>query len=441
MSTLPSNYDEPRLFCEHLELWRNARRDVIYDAGATLFRPADFAGTGSVMAGALREALKSSRWCFFAIGELDDLLDHVGSADRVKQEDFCDAFCRFVAWSLKPKSNKIPAELPLRSRQRRHSESSGVYSKAPMLGRTTAFRRRANSEHGAGAAASSLPPPSTHGSLSASPLSSRPSSPESLPPVASRSERRLPVFMKAAQGRYPSSAASVSSAQTRISGTTSCGSVPSTRDLIRNKHGVRSSQFVGGAAALNMRSSSSVFRAKLVTKKSMTQYLSIFKGMTVSSNRTVSMADFETHMARVAPELLPYAQRMYNTACKRGSKAANELDFESLLRVLFPSATKADVHELMEMVMERTAKHPNGPTAQQVDDANTIFKFWNKGGDSLLTFEEMEHGLEAMNMSEEDMDEWLEQLFGIEGTPDYRPCVGPGEFTSWFTSHAGELSL
>eukprot|EP00873_Tetraselmis_striata_P028207 jgi/Tetstr1/448471/TSEL_035739.t1 len=441
MVAISANYDEPQLFCEHLALWRYARRGVIYDAGATLFRPADFAGKGSATLDALREALKSCKWCFFGIGEIDDLLVHVGPAKIVKQEAFCDAFCRFVASSIKPKPNNktTRAELPVRSRLRQRSEPNDVCSRAPALGRATAVPRRAASDSGTGAMAPSEPSPTTrhYVSFSASPMTSaRPSSPESLPPVASRSEGRLPVFMKAARGRHHSSAASVCSAQNRNPGATSCISVSSTR----SKHGViRSSQVVGGNAALNMRSNSSAFRATRVTKKSMKEYFSIFKGMTVSSSRTVSMADFETHMARAAPDLLPYAQRMYTTACKRGSKAANELNFESMLRVLLPSATKADVHELMEMVMDRTTN--NGPTPQQVDDANTIFKLWNKSGDNLLTFDEMEHGLEAMNVSEEDMDEWLEQLFGVEGTPDCRTCVSPGDFKSWFTRHAGELSL
>jgi Ca2+-binding EF-hand superfamily protein len=172
----------------------------------------------------------------------------------------------------------------------------------------------------------------------------------------------------------------------------------------------------------------------------MRDYHNIFKGINVSNNGTVSIQEFEKHMARVAPELLPNAQRMYNAACKKGAskgKCDSELDFQSLLSVLFPSATKRDVKELVQMTINRKPNKQAGPTAEQLHDAGTVFKFWNKTGDGLLTYQEMENGLEGLRMTEEDVDEWLEDVFGRDGGPDARNCVNLAEFTAWFTSHPG----
>jgi hypothetical protein len=170
----------------------------------------------------------------------------------------------------------------------------------------------------------------------------------------------------------------------------------------------------------------------------MRDYHNIFKGINVSNNGTVSVQEFEKHMARVAPELLPNAQRMYNAACKKG-RCDSELDFQSLLSVLFPSATKNDVKELLQMTIDRKPNNHAGPTAEQLQDAGTVFKFWNKAGDGLLTYEEMEDGLEGLRMAEEDVGDWLEDVFGRDGRPDTRTCVNLAEFTAWFTSHPGKM--
>eukprot|EP00873_Tetraselmis_striata_P028202 jgi/Tetstr1/448466/TSEL_035734.t1 len=313
--------EEPLLFTEHLWKWRRSHRDTYYDAGVTLFRAADFDGTGVVPTADLRVSLKSSRWCVMSEQELSDLFDHVGTSSKLSQEGFCDAFCIFVRHCCR------------------------------------------------------------------------------------------------------------------------CGS--DTSDRSRHRCSSKQVRYIGAAPGLNARSGTDVFRAKLVRMKSIKAYLSIFKGMDVSKNGTVTIEEFENHMSSVAPELLPCARTMFSAACRQGSRGmtgcGRDLDFKSLLAVLFPSATKTDINELVQMTVQNKVKRSK-QMALLVADARDIFQLWSKGGDGLLSFAEMEAGLEAMHMAEGDIDEWLEQVFGTDGEPHFHNHVSVSEFTEWFASHGTPLT-
>ena len=203
--------------------------------------------------------------------------------------------------------------------------------------------------------------------------------------------------------------------------------------------GKKTAHFISGSNIMNGKSGSSVFQGKLVRMKSLKTYREIFKGMKIDKDGTVPIDEFERHISQTAPMLLPHAQALYHSICKKSSSkqtTSHGLDFQALLSALFPAATSADIHELLQMI-DKPDLPPKGPTKREKADARDIFEFWNTSNTGRLTYEECDEGMAGMSMPAEEMENSLYELFGEIGQPGFNRDVGLSEFTAWFTGTAG----
>eukprot|EP00951_Prasinocladus_malaysianus_P050151 scaffold677459_cov38-Prasinocladus_malaysianus.AAC.1 len=168
----------------------------------------------------------------------------------------------------------------------------------------------------------------------------------------------------------------------------------------------------------------------------MAHYLQAFEGMNIARDGTVKMDEFMKHVREHAPALAGQAMNMYEVLQRRSKKKVqgDGLDFSALLSVLFPSASQAELDNLLKMcrsnkdVRSGPALEPKASMLCKVELAKDVFESWNTSGSGFLSRKEAESGLE-----EDGLDLRISDLFGVVGTSTQRNFVQLEEFYQWFT--------
>ena len=163
----------------------------------------------------------------------------------------------------------------------------------------------------------------------------------------------------------------------------------------------------------------------------------IFKDIDLDNNGTISRVKFEIFLKRKSPAVVPHAQAMYKACTVQGGKSDDEefLDFQSLLRALYPAASRKDISQLMSFLKmskgDSVTAEEEKKNNKLLVEAREQFSMYNISNDGALTRQQFTDGMISFGISEEEREANLEELFVDQPHSDF---VEFEDFFKWYTS-------
>lgn len=190
---------------------------------------------------------------------------------------------------------------------------------------------------------------------------------------------------------------------------------------------------------LNKLSGGGAFGSAVVRPAQIKRYYNVFRDMNVGPDGMMSCEDFKRYLTHSNPKLAQHSTKMFNKI--KGKASGDRVNFLNVLRMLFPSATDADLAALKEMT--KGMGLPNRKLMlSQLDEARELFKLWTHGGagtvEDVLTPEQMEAGLEYMGQEGQEVSAQVRAVFG-DGKDG--AAVTEVDFTRFFAWYSGGVQL